>query len=263
MDSKKRKRLSGNLSGFVLKPETVEIRVQKANPYKWSELSSDVSEKRAAAYKHEFTLSNQKESVTTLHAHGDFLTRPVQTGANTFEMQKHNIATSSVDTGAESLDALVGSFGGRRVGATNAMRVLKGTHTQWQLEAAKSNPVPKAEYATTLAAEIGISEFGRGGSHALLNAMSGLYLMKRKNMTKAQFLDPKTGYVGAGKGGAARLRKLQDKTLDHALHIQRLRSVYNTYAVNKVGKPWSGRKNDDGFSVWLEHKAGRWLQRQK
>lgn len=262
MQPNKRAKLDTALKPLIVEPETIQIRAKKANKRTWSDLSQEVGRSRAAVFRHEYTRNKTAEHLDSLHTHGDFQTIPRSTGPDTYELTKHNVSTKASGK-AESFGDLLTNLGSRHTGATNAMRVLKGTHVDWELESSNKNPGPKAATAVTLAAEIGISEFSRGGSHALLNAMSGLYLLKHREFTKAEFADPKVGYRGAGQGGAANLRTLQTKGLGEALHLARLRKVYDSHAVKKGGQPWSGKKNDTGFETWLEHKSKKWLQRMK
>ncbi len=262
MNNTHKRKLSEALGPMMIEPEPMQFHVVGADGKKWSNLARDAGISRAAAYRHYYARAGTVQHVTTLHTQGDFLTEPVRIDNNTFQVQKHNTSTRTEEEGAESFDALISRFGTRRQGATNAMRVLKGKHEDFELISEGPNPAARARAAVTLAAEIGVSEFNRGGSYAVLNAMSGLYLMKRHAMTKEEFVDPKIGYRGAGKGGAGRVRKLMaSEKPENALHLDRLRTIYDSHAVHKKGKAWSGKANDAGFRIWLEHKSKKWLQR--
>lgn len=259
-DSRKRK-LDEELQDLLPKAEPSQIRVETADARKWRDLSATAQGARAAAFRHQYDLGGGKvRSVVTLHTHGDFNTNPRKESEDSYELSKHNVSTKT-EGGAESFGELVTALGNPFSGATNAMRVLKGTHNNYELWHSKKNAEKRAQAAVTLAAEIGISEFSRGGAPAVLNAMSALYLMKRGRMKMEDFSDPKVGYRGAGSGGAARVRALKSEKASSALHLEDLRKEYDSRAVDKVGKPWSGKRNDKGFSEWLEHKSRKWLQR--
>ncbi|MDX2298269.1 MAG: hypothetical protein NW204_00935 [Xanthomonadaceae bacterium] len=258
MDRKRKSSFDIGMGAIVKKPKPLEITPKLATGKTWSKLSEKAQKHSATVFKHDFTLGDKDLSITTSHLHNDFQTFVHPMGGG-YQLPKFNVSTSPVGEKARTLDDLVGKFGSRHKGATNTMRVLKGKETAWKLIGTSET---RASRAVELAAEIGISEFSRGGTHALVNAMSGLYLMKHSGMTKEEFLDPKVGYRGAGDGGAGRLRQLQKKGLSEALHIGHLRKHYDTTAVNKPGKAWTGKKSDQGFSDWLEHKVTKWTGRQ-
>lgn len=258
MDLKRKRSFDLALGPVVKKPKPLEIKTRVATGKSWSDLGEKAQKHSATVFKHDYTLGGKVRSITTSHLHNDFQTFVHPSGGG-YQLPKFNISTSPIGEKARTLDDLVGQFGPQHEGATNTMRVLKGTETKWALMGTSKT---RASRAVELAAEIGVSEFSRGGTHALVNAMSGLYLMKHGGMTKGEFLDPKVGYRGAGDGGASRLRQLQKKGLSEALHIDHLRKHYDATAVNKVGKAWTGQKTDDGFSSWLQHKVTKWTGRQ-
>ena len=263
--SKKRK-LDDDIAATLKVPVAKNVRVANANGKSWQNLSGKVAGERALVLNHEYHLSGQPVNphtgvhdtyeFKTSHTHGDFKTRVVRQGTQYF-LQKHNIATSQPDQAPQKLDKLIARIGDKRVGATDALRVLKGTHVAKGL----SGGSPGARTgAVELGTEVGISEYMRGGSLALINATSSLYLMKHGEMKRKQFLDPAVGYKGSGKGGAERLRGMTKAT--DALDLTRLKSVYTTHAAAKVGKPWSGQSTAKGFDTWVRHKVQKWRGRE-
>ncbi|MBL8511706.1 MAG: hypothetical protein JNM52_08675 [Betaproteobacteria bacterium] len=240
-------------------PERHKITSYKADGVGWRTLSDMALERRAIVFRHDFSVNDKNYFLRTAHAHGDFKTKITQEGSK-YYLSKHNVVTSAIGKRAETLNALVGSFGSAKTGATNTMRILKGTHDKWQM----GGTLAEATRGVELGAEIGVSEYTRGGTLGLLNAMSGLYAMKHGQMSKADFIDPAKGYVGAGLGGAKRLRTLAGTgKVTEALHLGKMKEVYDSHASTKVGKPWSGKSASEGFDIWVRHKIDKWTQREK
>jgi hypothetical protein len=232
----------------------VKLTKMKAGSRTWSDLSVSISGLHAVALKHTYQAPDgTKESMVTTHAHNDFKTGVHNAGGD-LELRKHNISTSTPDHGASSLGRLVTDMGGHK-GATDALRVLKGNHTKWFLSG-KTDARRKA--SVEMAAEIGISEYARGGTHALINAASSLYLLKHQEITSSEFVDHNVGYKGAGKGGAGRLRAISG--MSEALDLTRLQKVFKSHAVKK--DKWKADKTSKGFQKWAQHKVNRWKARE-
>lgn len=237
----------------VFLPVATTTTARTVNNDKWHDLSKEAQDGRFTAFRHQFTHGDQARSFDTFHKHGDFNTSLKPTGnADEFGTSTHNVATSS--STAKSMPKLIGEIGSD---TTNTLRVLRGSHSTKQLE----GTLDHAKNSVELAAEIGISEFSRGGTNAILNATSALYLVKHRKLAPEEFADPNKGFIGSGEGGAQRLRALSTKTPGFALHST-LSEVYQTHGSAKTGKAWSGPVSSENFAKWIEHKATKWTQRQ-
>lgn len=244
------------LKSSVLDVPKVEAKIVDANGRAWSDLAKIAAENSASIFQHDYSkgLAGKKESILTTHTHGDFGTKIVHSGGE-YVLPKLNISTAAHGGKARSLDALAEDI--KEVGSGDVLRVLKGTHVAKGLKTADAG---KRASAVELAAEIGISEYSRGGTNALRNAASALYSMKHGEMKVSEFVDFDVGYRGAGGGGAERLRKLKGGS--DTLHLERLQAIYLKHAVNKPGKAWTGQNTAQGFEAWLTHKVTSWSKRE-
>jgi hypothetical protein len=188
-------------------------------------------------------------SVQFSHTHGEFNKRVRSNSLDT-----HNISTSISGDAPRSFPKILDDLGNKH-GASDALRVLKGTHLSVGLE---SGTPAKRVAAVELASEIGISEYTRGTTNALFDAAINLYRIKRGNLPKADFADHTKGYTGAGKGGAERLRGLGTPKDVADQYEASLKSIYNKHAAKKPGKAWASK----GYNAWLNHKFAKWTKRE-
>jgi len=245
--SSKRKLSDAPLSQLKFEVETI-----KAGKETWRDLSQEVVDRRAVVVKHEYfsTKLGQNMSVKFSHTHGEFNKRLRSSSLDT-----HNISTSISGDAPRSFPKILDDLGNKH-GASDALRVLKGTHLTRGLQ---SGTPEKRIAAVELAHEIGISEYARGTTNALFDAAINLYRIKHGNLAKADFADHTKGYTGAGKGGAERLRALGTPKDVSDQYKSGLKSIYNNHAVKKPGKGWAAK----GYSAWLNHKFAKWTKRER
>ncbi|WP_428243245.1 hypothetical protein [Gynuella sp.] len=242
---------TGSKSQPLRPPPRGDVQQLSATGQRWQDLTAATFKSHATAVTSHYLRPHPSGKpgnfnigwMTSFHAHGNFgHAFNEQSGPNP------NISTQGEDQGAFKHDKLINASGPNW--AQNTMRVVKGTSSlNKTLEGTES----QAQGAVLLGHEIGISEVGRGGEGALLNAMSAMYLAKHGRMTADQFLDPKVGFAGAGKGGAERLRQID--TLDKAFHLDSLRTHFDEVASQKP--KWQDKSFDD----WITHKRSKWVQK--
>ncbi|QDQ27496.1 hypothetical protein FNU76_14655 [Chitinimonas arctica] len=261
-----RGRKSVELSAF--KPE---VKVVKNDS--WQSLAQNVIDSRGAVYRHQYRLANdmsQKEDVTLAYKHGDFPIKVKEPAPGEFEIPKNNISTGLIDTKARSYPDMMGTFTKGRKGATDAMRVLRGTHLTKGLIGSSAE---KRKAAVELAGEIGVSEYARGSTVALTGASTALYMLKHDAIDTDQFSDPDVGYFGAGKGGAKRIRGFNNavEVFDH--YDKSLKKIYNSHASKKNVRPWESGLDLSGqnaaqrklttYNAWKAHKFAKWTGREE
>jgi hypothetical protein len=239
---------------------TYEVPELDVKRQPWSELAETVSESRVLVARSKYKISGRKafETVDTSHTHGEFNKRiDDDTGIET-----HNVSTSMLGSAPRSFPKLLQRMD-RVSGATDTLRVLKGTHLSKGLI---GDTQEKRKAAMEMGTEIGVSEYLRGGTNALVDASINLYRMKHGQLTKTNFAKPTVGYIGAGKGGAERLRNLDKPSDVFARHTNSLARIYEAHASSKPNRPWEsslGKKAtpEQKFVAWQEHKFKSWTQR--
>ena len=249
--SKKRK-----LSDPPLAQVTFTVPTIKAGNKPWRDLSQEVVDRRAVVIEHEYlsTKLGANRTVKFSHTHGEFNKR-----VRTNSLDTHNISTAISGDAPRSFPKILADLGNKH-GASDALRVIKGTHKTKGLQ---SGTPTKRIAAVELAHEIGVSEYTRGTTNALFDAAINLYRIKHGNLAKTDFADHTIGYTGAGKGGAARLRALSTPEHVAGQYAISLKGIYTKHAATKVGKPWSGKSAAKGYGIWLQHKFTKWTQREK
>ncbi|MDX2298251.1 MAG: hypothetical protein NW204_00845 [Xanthomonadaceae bacterium] len=228
---------------------------------KWSALSQNVVDQRAVVAKHRYKVasSGQTFSAEFSHTHGEFNKRV----ANTLSIGTHNISTSDLGSSPRSFPKIMQDLS-TVTGATDALRVIKGTHLSKGLIGATPT---QRRAAVELGAEIGVSEYTRGTTVALTDASINLYRMKHGNLSRDDFSDPDKGYTGAGKGGAERLRAVASIAAAFAPYDAPLKSIYDTHAALKPVRPWEAglrakATEQEKFDAWRAHKFQKWTQRE-
>jgi hypothetical protein len=246
-------------------PTYTAKRVNVTNQ-KWSDLSQTVADERASVLKHKYKVAGTTKhgSIELSHTHGEFNKRLKASATGDVEINTHNIATAELGRAPRSFPKILESISTKK-GATDALRVLKGTHLTKGLTG--STP-EKRQAAVELGAEIGVSEYTRGASAALTDAAINLYRMKHGKLSKTDFADHEKGYTGAGKGGAERLRALGSIVDVFKPYDASLRSVYDSHASIKAKRPWEATLGpkataDEKFDAWRAHKFQKWTQREK
>ncbi len=228
---------------------------------KWSSLSQSAVDNRALIMRHKYKVeSNSKTGYVELsHTHGEF-NKIVPT---TSTLATHNISTSDLGKSPRSFPKIMQDISTVK-GATDALRVIKGTHLSKGLT---GSTLSKRRAAVELGPEIGVSEYTRGSAVALTDASVNLYRMKHGNLSKDDFSDHSKGYTGAGKGGAERLRSIKSITATFQPYDGPLRSIYDSHASTKTTRPWesglkSSASDQEKFDAWRVHKFKKWTQRE-
>jgi hypothetical protein len=244
---------------------TFELPRVKVTTQPWSELTQSIVEGRGAVLEHQYVVSGPKKkkptlTLSTTHTHGDFNTKV----ADDKSLQKNNVSTSVLGGTARSFSKLWKAFPDDPTGATDTLRVLKGTHISKGLTGSTQDA---REAAVEMGAEIGISEYSRGSNSALSYAAVNLYRVKRGKLTGEGFANPAKGYLGAGDGGAQRLRAHTDVYDAFRDHAKDLVDIYKNYASQKAKRPWEtglkkGATAADKFKAWVQHKNAKWQQRK-
>lgn len=226
----------------------------------WSELAEVASESRALVTSSKYKVSGRKrfESIETSHTHGEFNKR-IDEGTG---IETHNVSTSELGVAPRSFPRLLQRMD-KVSGATDTLRVLKGTHLSKGLTGSTQE---KRGAAMEMGTEIGVSEYLRGGTNALVDASINLYRMKHGVLGKANFAKPEQGYIGAGKGGAERLRNLGKPSDVFARHATSLEALFEQHASRKPNRPWEASlpgkaTREQKFIAWQEHKFRSWTQR--
>ncbi len=274
MSANSKKRSFSQMLGqanVVSRPPAVAVREQTVTQEKWSDITGKVVKKRALVVHHQYGVAgtNLTGQVSLAYRHGDFKTNIVKASTGGYEIGKHNVSTSGVGSSARSFPTILGSMQGSGRGATDAMRVLKGTHITKGLT---STTKSARRAAVEMAGEIGVSEYSRGSNAALADAMINLYRVKHGNLPKADFADHELGYTGAGDGGAARLRKLGTIDSTFEPYQEPLRQIYDRHAAKKPNRPWEANVDTTGmlpkdaedmhYNAWLVHKVTKWTGRK-
>jgi hypothetical protein len=243
---------------------TFELQRVKVTTQPWSTLTNTIVNTRAAILDHQYVVSGQKkktkQTLSTTHTHGDFQMKVDDDNS----LPKNNISTSVLGGTARSFGAMWDAFPDDQRGATDTLRVLKGTHLKKGLTGSSKDA---REAAVEMGAEIGISEYSRGSNAALSYAAVNLYRVKQGKLTGKEFADHTKGYLGAGKGGAERLRAHTDVYDAFRDQQEDLLDIYKTYASKKTKRPWeddlkAGATADEKFAAWVQHKNKKWQQRK-
>jgi hypothetical protein len=107
----------------------------------------------------------------------------------------------------------------------------------------------------------------RGTTNALVDASINLYRVKHAKLDKDNFANHTFGYTGAGKGGAERLRALDEVSDVFGLYQTDLGDVYKTHASKKAKRPWEAglaknASDEDKQAAWMAHKFRKWTARE-
>lgn len=241
-------------AALIYAPSTVD-----AKELSWSDLSQKAVDARQLIVNHEYKVAATKaakkvNSIETSHTHGEFL------NIVRSETEKHNISTAVLGSSARKYSKILNAFNDDNVkgGAKDALRVIKGTHLT---EGLTGSTPELRKAAVELGAEIGISEYVRGTTAALFDASINLYRIKHGKLSKKAFADPKQGYIGAGEGGAERVRAIEtlgDLIPKDSKKRKALFDIYTTHASKKEDKSWA----KEGADKWLQHKFKKWTQRE-
>ena len=256
--SRKRSREEMLFNAFETRPQPTITRMDVATTDTWSQLVDTAARSGHAVFRFGYQREDpggdiMTGNVSTAHTHGDFNTGLSEIGTDQFALNSLNISTKRLGYKARAHDALFDITGSDKPGVTNIMRVLKGTDQSIKpLYGTKEQVRGAVEFA----AEMGISEMSRGGKVGLLHGMESLYLLKHGTISRKQFLNPKYGFVGAGDGGAARLRKF-DQNRKSALRWHKTDLKTRFAEVQKTKPKWS----DKTFSEWRSHKIEKWSQK--
>jgi hypothetical protein len=227
----------------------------------WSNLSQQAVDNRALATNNKYknAATGKFGFVELSHTHGEFK----KIVDKKLKLDKHNISTAEFGSGAKSFPKIVDRLSDA-TGATDTMRVIKGTHLSKGLI---STALDERKAAVELGTEIGISEYVRGTTAALTDASINLYRVKHGNLAKSDFSDHEKGYSGAGEGGAERLRAYGSIVDVFKPYDAPLKEIYDTHASVKASRPWEKglRKNatdQEKYDSWRAHKFTKWTQRE-
>lgn len=241
-------------------PEFIVPRVT-VKEQSWSDISNQASSSRALVTHNKFRNANTWNTgyVDLSHTHGEFK----KVVSDKYKIQKHNLSTAELGSGARSFPSIVGRLSDEH-GAKDALRVLKGTHLKYGLNSLHKD---QRKAAVELGTEIGVSEYLRGGTTALVDASINLYRVKHGNLAKSDFSDHTKGYSGAGEGGAERLRAIKTIVDVFQPYEKPLRGIYNTHASVKDDRPWeTGLSKKAGaqekYDAWRGYKFKRWTRRE-
>lgn len=263
MSGSKKRSFSDMLAGSNTPAPVPTFTVPRINAgtTKWSTLSNTVASNRSTITSHRYKVAGTTKhgTVELSHTHGEFNKIVPSSGS----LGTHNISTSELGSSARSFPKILGDLSTKK-GATDALRVLKGTHLSKGLI---GSTAAKRQAAVELGAEIGISEYTRGSTVALADASINLYRMKHGKLSKSEFTDHNTGYTGAGKGGAERLRSVKSIEAAFEPYDGALKGLYTAHASKKLTRPWEttlGPKatGQEKYDAWRYHKFKKWTGRE-
>lgn len=238
-------------------PPVVNVTTQK-----WSSLTQQAVDSRALITQHSYknATTGKFGTVELSHTHGEF-NKKVKG-----DIETHNISTSELGSAPRSFPKIIAKMDLTH-GATDALRVIKGTHRSKGL---MSSTMDERRAAVEMGVEVGISEYSRGTNLALTDASINLYRVKHAQIGLSDFSDHTVAYSGAGKGGAKRLRELGTVDSVFSQYDASLRQIFDTHAAVKPkskrskweqGLP-SKASDDDKFVAWQAHKFKSWTQRE-
>lgn len=262
MSNSKKRTLSDMIgtSNTRTPPPKFTVPVVSGNNQSWSALTQHAVDNRALITRHGYANASTGKigSVELSHTHGEFNKKVG------LEIDTHNISTSDLGSAPRSFPKITARMSQTR-GATDALRVLKGTHLSKGL---MSRKLSQRQAAVEMGVEIGISEYSRGTNLALTDAGINLYRIKHGQISLSDFSDREVGYSGAGKGGAQRLRGLGTPANVFEMYTD-LRTIYDDHASQKPDskRKWetglsSKASDDDKFNAWQFHKFRSWTQRE-